>query len=148
MSEIELRTLDGEPLRKIALPGPGVSSGIFGDPDQDDAYFTFSSFTKPPDIYKTSIKTGETDVWFSLKVPVDPAPYATEQVWFESKDGTKVPMFLVHRKEMAKDGSTPFLLSGYGGFNVASRPFFSATLYPWLEAGGGYALANMRGGGE
>lgn len=148
MSEVELRTLDGAALRKIALPGPGVSGGLLGDPDQDDAYFTFSSFTRPPDIYKTSIKTGETGVWFSLKVPIDPTPYAIEQAWFASKDGTKIPMFVVHRRDMPRDGSTPFLLTGYGGFNLAQRPAFRSTIYPWLEAGGGYALANMRGGGE
>ncbi len=147
-SEIELRTLDGAPLRKVPLPGIGSSTGISGDPEQDDAYFTFSSFTKPPDIYKTSIKKGDDAVWFSLKVPIDPTPYETEQVWFASKDGTRVPMFVVHRKDMPKDGSTPFLLTGYGGFNISSLPGFTSSIYPWLEAGGGYALANMRGGGE
>jgi prolyl oligopeptidase len=147
-SEIELRTLDGAPVRKVPLPGIGSSSGILGDPEQDDAYFTFSSFTHPPDIYKTSVKTGTTSVWFSLKVPIDPTPYEIEQLWFASKDRTKVPMFVVHRKDMPKEGSTPFILTGYGGFNIPMLPAFSAGLYPWLEAGGGYAVANMRGGGE
>jgi len=147
-NEIELRTLDGARVRKVPLPGIGSSSGIYGDPEQDDAYFNFSSFTKAPDIHKTSIKTGSTSVWFSLKIPIDPTPYEIEQVWFTSKDGTKVPMFVVHRKDMPKDGSTPFLLTGYGGFNAPSLPGFVSSLYPWLEAGGGYALANMRGGGE
>jgi prolyl oligopeptidase len=147
-NEIEIRTLDGAPVRKVPLPGIGATSAIVGDPDHDDAYFTFSSFIQPPNIYKTSIKTGATSVWFSVKVPVDPTPYEIEQVWFTSKDGTRVPMFVVHRKDMSRDGSTPFLLTGYGGFNIAMLPLFSASLYPWLEAGGGYALANMRGGGE
>lgn len=147
-NEIELRSLDGAPVRKVPLPGIGSTSGIFGDPEQDDAYFTFSSFISPPNIYKTSIKKGGTSVWFSLKVPIDPAPYEIEQLWFTSKDGTRVPMFVVHRKDMPKDGSTPFLLTGYGGFNLPSLPGYLGTIYPWLEAGGGYALANMRGGGE
>ncbi len=147
-NEIELRTLDGAPVRKVPLPGIGSSSGIFGDPEQDDAYFNFSSFISPPNIYKTSIKKGGTSVWFSLKVPIDPTPYEIEQLWFSSKDGTRVPMFVVHRKDMRKDGSTPFLLTGYGGFNLPSLPSYAGSLYPWLEAGGGYALANMRGGGE
>jgi prolyl oligopeptidase len=156
-SEIELRTLDGERVRKVPLPGIGalalpsgnyMGSRIFGDPAQDDAYFTFSSFTRPPEIYKTSVKTGATSVWFSLKVPVDPTPYEIEQLWFASKDGTRVPMFVVHRRDMPRDGSTPFILGGYGGFNIVLFPGFSASLYPWLEAGGGYALANIRGGGE
>ena len=147
-NEMEIRTLDGGPVRKVPLPGIGATSAIVGDPEHDDAYFTFSSFTRPENIYKTSIKTGATSVWFSVKVPIDPTPYETEQVWFKSKDGTRVPMFVVHRKDMRKDGSTPFLLTGYGGFNIAMLPSFRASLYAWFEAGGGYALANMRGGGE
>jgi prolyl oligopeptidase len=147
-NEIELRTLDGAPVRKVPLPGIGSSSGIFGDPEQDDAYFSFSSFTSPPNIYKTSIKKGGSSVWFSLKVPIDPKPFEIEQLWFASKDGTKVPMFVVHRKDMPRDGSTPFVLTGYGGFNIPSLPTYAGSIYPWLEAGGGYALANLRGGGE
>ncbi len=147
-NEIELRTLDGAPIRKVPLPGIGASSGIFGDPEQDDAYFSFSSFTQPSNIYKTSVRKGGSSIWFTLKVPIDPAPYEIEQLWFASKDGTKVPMFVVHRKDMPKDGSTAFLLTGYGGFNLPNLPSYSGALYPWLEAGGGYALVNLRGGNE
>jgi prolyl oligopeptidase len=147
-SEIELRSLDGALVRKVPLPGIGATSGIFGDPEHDRAYFTFSSFTKPPNIYKTSVKTGATSIWFTLKVPIDPSPYEIEQLWFASKDGTQVPMFVVHRKGLPKDGSSSFLLTGYGGFNVPSFPSFRSAIYPWLEAGGGYALVNLRGGGE
>jgi len=147
-NEMELRTLDGAPIRKVPLPGIGAASGIAGDPEQDDAYYSFSSFTQPPNIYKTSVKKGGSSVWFTLKVPIDPTPYEIEQLWFASKDGTKVPMFVVHRKDMPKNGSTAFLLTGYGGFNIPMLPSFAGTLYPWLEAGGGYALVNLRGGSE
>ena len=147
-NEIELRTLDGALVRKVPLPGIGASNGISGDPEHDDAYFSFSLFTQPPNIYKTSVKKGVSSVWFALKVPIDPTPYEIEQLWFASKDGTKVPMFVVHRKDMPKDGSTAFLLTGYGGFNIPMLPAYFGALYPWLEAGGGYALANMRGGSE
>ena len=147
-SEIELRTLDGKPFRTIKLPGIGSSSGIVGNPEDDEAFYDFSSFTQPPEIWRTSIATGASRRWAKRDVPVDPKPYTVEQAFYTSKDGTKIPMFLVHRTDAPKDGSTPFLLYGYGGFNVNVEPAFSARLYPWLEAGGGYAVANLRGGGE
>jgi prolyl oligopeptidase len=139
-SELELRTLDGQKVRSIDLPGIGSSGGLIGTPESDDAFYDFSSFTHPPEIWRTSVATRE--------VPVDPKPYTVEQVFYPSKDGTKVPMFLVHRTDAPKDGSTPFLLYGYGGFGISMEPSFSGRLYAWLESGGGYALANIRGGGE
>jgi len=147
-SDLELRTLDGAPLRKVPLPGIGSTYGMSGEPDEDAAYFAFASFTQPLQIFKTSVKSGASSLWAEVKVPVDPAPFTVEQVWYPSKDGTKVSMFLVHRKDLKKDGSTPFLLTGYGGFNVNMTPSFSSGIYPWLEAGGGFALPNLRGGGE
>ncbi|MEW6473596.1 MAG: prolyl oligopeptidase family serine peptidase [Actinomycetota bacterium] len=147
-SAIELRTLDGKLLRTIELPGIGSSNGLVGNPEDDEAFYDFSSFTQPPEIWRTSIATGRSRRWAKREVPVDPKPYTVEQVFYSSRDGTKIPMFLVHRKDAPKDGSTPFLLHGYGGFNVSLEPSFSARLYPWLEAGGGYAVANLRGGGE
>jgi prolyl oligopeptidase len=147
-SSLEVRTLDGAPVRTIPLPGIGYSYGMTGNPDEDEAYFDFSSFTQPKEIYRTSIGTGATSLWKKVEVPIDPAPYAVEQVWYPSKDGTQVSMFLVHRKDAPRDGSTPFLLSGYGGFNISKYPLFQSGLYAWLEAGGGYALPNLRGGGE
>ncbi|MEO2237132.1 MAG: PQQ-binding-like beta-propeller repeat protein, partial [Candidatus Poseidoniia archaeon] len=89
-------------------------------------------------IYKTSVKSGETSKWAQVEIPIDPEPYKVEQVWYKSKDGTKVSMFIVRRKDAPNDGSTPFLLYGYGGFQVNMKPYFSSGLYPWLEAGGGY----------
>ncbi len=147
-SEIELRGLDGKPVRKVPLPGIGAASGFAGNPEDDEAYYAFTSFTQPLQIFKTSIKTGTTSLWAEVKLPLDPTPYTVDQVWYPSKDGTKISMFIVHRKNIPMDGSTPFLLGGYGGFNVSMLPSFSSGLYPWLEAGGGYAMPNLRGGGE
>ena len=148
-STLELRGLDGKPVRKIELPGGiGTSPGLQGEPDEDTAYYEFVSFTQPLQIFKTSIAKGDSKLWNEVKVPVDPSPFVVEQVWYPSKDGTKISMFVIHRKDLKKDGSTPFLLTGYGGFNVSYTPGFQATIYPWLEAGGGYAIPNLRGGGE
>ncbi|HEU5449816.1 MAG TPA: prolyl oligopeptidase family serine peptidase, partial [Acidimicrobiia bacterium] len=98
--------------------------------------------------WRTSVATGRSRQWAKREVPVDPKPYTVEQVFFPSKDGTRIPMFVVRRSDAPKEGSVPFLLYGYGGFGVSVEPSFSARLYPWLEAGGGYAVANLRGGGE
>lgn len=147
-NSLELRTLDGKPVRTVELPTIGTSSGFLGNEDEDTAYYTFTSYTTPQQIYKTSIKGGETSLWAEVKVPVDTSKYTVEQVWYPSKDGTKVSMFLVHRKDLKKDGTTPFLLWGYGGFNISETPGFSGSIFPWLDAGGGYAVANLRGGGE
>ncbi len=147
-SDLRIYGLDGKLQRDIELPGIGASMGMTGNPDDDVAYFSFQSFTIPTRIYRTEISTGKTKEWARVDVPIDPEPYKVDQVWFESKDGTRVPMFVVTRKDIELDGSTPFLLYGYGGFNVNMRPYFRGSIYPWLEAGGGYAVPNLRGGGE
>jgi prolyl oligopeptidase len=147
-SGLEVRGLDGKLIRDVPLPGIGTVGGVVGDEDDDEAYFAFESFTTTPRSYKTSIKKGGVELFYEVKVPVDPSPYVAEQVWYPSKDGTRISMFLVHRKDLPKDGSTPFMLTGYGGFQVSMTPSFSAGRFPWLDAGGGYALPNLRGGGE
>ncbi len=147
-SGLEVRTLDGKLVRELPLPGIGTVGGLVGDEDLDAAYFSFSSFTTPPKVFKTSMQRGGTDEWAEIKVPVDTSPYEVEQVWYPSKDGTRISMFVVHKKDLPRDGSTPFLLGGYGGFQVSMLPSFGLNLFPWLEAGGGYALPNLRGGGE
>ncbi len=146
--DLRIWDLDGTLLRDLELPGVGAVGSMSGHPEDDEAYFSFQSFTVPPTIYETSVSSGKTDAFFTLDVPVDPSPYKVEQVFFESKDGTRVPMFVVTRKDIKMDGSTPFVLYGYGGFNVNLQPWFRSSIYPWLEAGGGYAVANLRGGGE
>lgn len=147
-SDLRIFDFDGKLLRDIELPGVGASFGMTGTPEDDDAYFSFQSFTIPLRIYKTSIKSGTTELWNDIKVPIDPEPYIVEQVFYPSKDGTKIPMFIIHRKDMPLDKTTPFILYGYGGFSVTLSPYFRASIYPWLEAGGGYAVANLRGGAE
>ncbi len=147
-SELELRTLDGVLLRKVELPGIGTSGGLQGLPEDDEAYFHFTSFTMPSRIYRTSVASGAVEKWAEVQLPIDSSPYVVEQVWFASRDGTRVSMFIVHRKDLPRDGSTPFILSGYGGFNVSMTPEFYGSRFPWLESGGGFAVANLRGGGE
>lgn len=147
-SKLRVHDLNGKLIRDIKLPGIGATYGMTGQPDNDTAYFGFQSFTVPSRIFKTKISTGATELWTKVEVPITPENFQVEQVWFTSKDGTKVPMFVVTKKGIKKDGSTPFILSGYGGFNVSLRPSFRASIFPWLEAGGGYAIPNLRGGGE
>ena len=147
-SRVDIVELDGEPVRTIELPGIGTVSGLVGNPEDDETYYAYSSFTVPPTVYETSIKDGGRKLYFELDVPVDPTPYTTEQVWYASKDGTKVSMFITRRKDLRKDGSTPVLLTGYGGFNISKTPRFRARSYAFLERGGALALPNLRGGGE
>jgi prolyl oligopeptidase len=147
-SEIRVYDLKGKLLRTQTLPEIGAVSTIRGNEDEDEAYFSFNSFTRPTEIHKLSIKKGTTELWASAKLPIDSSKFTVKQEWFASKDGTKVSMFIVHKRDAVLDGSMPFLLYGYGGFNVNMLPSFSSGLYPWLEAGGGYAVPNLRGGAE
>jgi prolyl oligopeptidase len=147
-SAMEIHDLDGGLIRPVDLPGIGSLAEITGNPDEPDLFYEFSNFTTPPRIYRGSVDNAAQQVWAEIKVPVDPSQYVVEQVWYPSKDGAKISMFLVHHKRMKRDGRTPFLLTGYGGFNVNMEPGFGSGLYPWLEAGGGYAIPNLRGGGE
>ena len=147
-SLLEVRELDGTLVREVKLPGLGTIGGPAGLPEEDEAYYSFESYTTPREIRAMSMKTGEQELWFRLKVPVDPSPYVVEQVFFPSKDGTRLSMFLVHRKDWKRDGKARTILYGYGGFQVSETPYFSAMLYPWLEEGGVWAAVNLRGGGE
>jgi prolyl oligopeptidase len=119
-----------------------------GEVDDDLAYYSFQSFTYPTEIFETSVKTGKTTTWYKLKVPVDPSRYAVDQLFATSKDGTRVPFFVVRAKDLQKNGSTPTILNGYGGFQIAETPYFAASIYPWLEHGGIWVVANLRGGSE
>lgn len=147
-SLLEVRELGGAFVREMKLPGLGTVGGPSGLADDDEAYFSFESYTTPREIYSMSMKTGRLGLFAKLKVPVDPSPYVVEQVSFPSKDGTKVSMFLVHRRDLKRDGKSRAILYGYGGFQVSETPTFSALLYPWLEEGGVWATVNLRGGGE
>jgi prolyl oligopeptidase len=147
-STMEVRALSGAPIRQIDLPGLGSASGMVGNPDEDDAYYYYSSFTETPQIFRTSIAKGTTSLWEKVEIPVDTSGFVTEQVWYPSKDGTKVSMFVVRRKDVALDGDNPTMLTGYGGFNVSLQPGFSARAVLWVERGGIWAVPNLRGGGE
>ncbi|HEX9101632.1 MAG TPA: prolyl oligopeptidase family serine peptidase [Polyangia bacterium] len=147
-SGLEVRDLHGQLAREVPLPGIGTVGAVVGDEDDDEAYFSFESFTTTPRSFKTSMHKGGLELFYKVEVPVDAAPYTVEQVWYPSKDGTRISMFVVRNKAMPKDGSTPFILTGYGGFQVSMTPSFYAGRFAWLEAGGGYAIPNLRGGGE
>jgi prolyl oligopeptidase len=147
-SQLRIVELDGRFVRDVQLPGIGAAGVPNGEEDEDDAYYSFSSYLHPRAVYSTSMATGRTALWSQVKVPVDPTPYQVEQIFFHSKDGTRVPMFVVHRKHLKLDGSNPTILYGYGGFQQSLRPGFDSSVYPWLERGGVYAVANLRGGSE
>jgi prolyl oligopeptidase len=147
-SRIRVFSGQGKPLREIALPGLGTVSTLHARHDQRDLYFPFTSFLTPTKILRYDVSKEKTDLWKELTAPVDTTNFTVEQVHYPSKDGTQVPMFLVHKKELVRDGSNPTLLYGYGGFNVNLTPGFAAWVGPFIERGGVYAVPNLRGGGE
>ena len=140
--------LDGTLIREIELPALGSARGFGGMRDETILFYTFTSFTYPPTIYKFDPATGVSEVFRESEVKFDPAAYETKQVFYASKDGTKVPMFIVHKKGLKLDGRNPTYLYAYGGFNASLTPSFSAANIVLLENGGVYAVANLRGGGE
>ncbi|MGA7907113.1 MAG: prolyl oligopeptidase family serine peptidase [Candidatus Sulfotelmatobacter sp.] len=148
-SQLKLFDLDGKKLSDLALPAIGTVFGSDGRWNRDEIFYGFQSFTFAPSIYRYDLKSGATSLWAKVNAPsIDPAAYDVEQEWFPSKDGTRVPMFIVHKKGLQKDGNNPTLLTGYGGFNVSLTPSFSRTAYLWMEHGGVFAVANLRGGAE
>ncbi len=147
-SEIKITTLDGEEVRTVDLPGIGVAAGFGGKTGDPETFYSYSSYNAPPTIYRYDVATGEGEEFKSSTVDFDPADYVVKQVFFNSKDGTRVPMFIAHRADLEPNGEQPTLLYGYGGFNISLRPGFSVTSLAWMEMGGIYAVANLRGGGE
>lgn len=139
---------DGKLERNIELPSLGAIDGFNGKLIDSIGYYTFTSFTYPSVIYKYNFESGTSSEFYRSEIDFDGSIYETKQVFYHSKDGTKVPMFIVHKKGMKMDGTNPTLLYGYGGFNVSRTPSFSISNLVWLENGGVYALANIRGGGE
>jgi prolyl oligopeptidase len=139
---------DGTLEKNIELPALGAIDGFNGKKEEKIAYYTFTSFTYPSVVYKYDFETGTSTEFYRSEIEFDGTQYETKQVFYSSKDGTKVPMFLVHKKGIKLDGTNPTLLYGYGGFNVSRTPGFSISNIVWLENGGVYALANIRGGGE
>jgi prolyl oligopeptidase len=147
-SHIYQYSYEGVKEREIMLPSIGSAGGFGGYKDDKEVFYTFTSFTYPPTIYRYDIATGKTTLFRSSNVKFNPDDYVTEQVFYPSKDGTKVPMFIVYKKGLKKNGMNPTLLYAYGGFNVNLSPSFSASRLVMLEQGAIYALANIRGGGE
>jgi prolyl oligopeptidase len=142
-------SLDGTLEHEVELPGPGIAGGFGGQRDATFVFYSFNSLTVPPTIFRYDIATKKSSVFRTPKVPdYDPTQYETKQVFYPSKDGTKIPMFLVHKKGLTLDGNNPTLLYAYGGFNVVQSPTFSAARLALLEQGVVYASANLRGGGE
>ncbi len=141
--------LQGNALPDIALGELGTAGGFGGKPGDNETFYTFTSFNRPGSIYRLDMATGETTPFATPELTFNPDDYVTEQKFFNSKDGTRVPMFIVRRKDIAESGKpSPTLLYGYGGFDISLTPSFSASRMAWMEAGGTYVLANIRGGGE
>ena len=147
-SELEVFTLDGHSEGVIPLPGLGTVHGLSGRWDSDELFFDFESYTTPPSTLRASVSSRTVSSFWKSAVPFDTGRFDMQQVWVASKDGTKVPMFVIHRRGLALDGNTPTLLYGYGGFAVSILPDFSPAAAWWIEQGGVYAVANIRGGSE
>ena len=148
-SQIKLFDLEGRKISDLALPTIGTVFGSGGKWDRDELFYGFQSFTVAPSIYHYDLKDSSTSLWAKVDAPsIDPAAYEVQQEWYHSKDGTRVPMFVVHKKGLKKDGRNPTLVTAYGGFNVSLTPTFSRTAYLWMEHGGVYVVANLRGGAE
>jgi prolyl oligopeptidase len=148
-SQLKVFDLGGKMLNELALPAIGSIFGSDGKWNRDEVFYGFQSFTIPPSIYRYDLQSGATSLWAKVDAPsIDPAAYEVHQEWYHSKDGTRVPMFIVHKKGLKKDGQNPALLTAYGGFNISLTPGFSRSAYLWLEHGGVYAVANLRGGAE
>ena len=148
-SHAEIYSLDGKTRRSLTLGSLGTASGFDGKPGDPETFYNYSSFNRPSAIYRLDIQTGKTEPFAQPALKFDPDKYLIEQRFYASKDGTKVPMFIVRSKASAREGrAQPTLLYGYGGFDVSLTPGFSAVRMAWLEAGGAFAMANLRGGGE
>ncbi|TDJ71495.1 MAG: S9 family peptidase [Planctomycetota bacterium] len=145
---VRMFTPDGEDLGELALPGIGTASGFGGRQDDTETFYTFSSYTTPSTIFRYDIESGESTEVRSSNVPFDSSQFVTNQVFYRSKDGTRIPMFVTRARVSGPSTGQPTLLYGYGGFNISQRPRFSASIAAWLEMGGVYAVANIRGGGE
>ncbi len=145
-TEVRVHTLEGALVRKVELPGIGTAAGFSGDFEDSETFFAFTSFNRPTSIYRYDLAAGQQRVWEAPKLAFNPEDYSVEQRFYTSKDGTRVPMFIVKRKDVT--GPAPTLLYGYGGFDIALTPSFAATRLAWLEQGGVFVLANLRGGGE
>ena len=147
-SIVKMFDTTGKAVGEVALPGIGSVGGFTGRKDDDESFYSFTGFTSPTTVFRFDIGQGKSDEYRKPKVQFRAEDYVTRQVFVTSKDGTKVPMFMTHRKGLKRDGKNPTILYGYGGFNISITPSFSVANLVWMEMGGVYAVANMRGGAE
>ncbi|MEO6260777.1 MAG: prolyl oligopeptidase family serine peptidase, partial [Thermoanaerobaculia bacterium] len=147
-SEVRLFGTDGKLARTVELDGIGSASGFGGRADDPETFYSFASFATPTSVYRYNVATGEKQLLFRARVAMNPNDFEVKQVFYTSKDGTKVPMFLSYRKGLKLDGNNPTLLYGYGGLNISMTPSFSVSRLVWMQMGGVYAVANLRGGSE
>jgi len=147
-SKVEVFSFEGELLKELKLPGIGIAGRVSGKRTQPTAYFTFSSYISPTKIYQVNLDEVQTDLYFEPKVDFKTAKYVTKQVFYESKDGTKIPMFISHKKDIELNGNNPCMLYAYGGFNISIKPTFDVSKAVFMQNGGIYAVANIRGGSE
>jgi prolyl oligopeptidase len=147
-TQVKLFTPRGELVREVNFEGIGTASGFSGKRTDTQTFYSFSSFDTPPTVYRYDLLTGKSELLRRAKVDIDPSRYEVEQVFYASQDGTKVPMFLAYKKGLKRDGGNPTLLYGYGGFSIPLTPGFSVSRIQWMEMGGVFAMANLRGGGE
>ncbi|MBL8815347.1 MAG: S9 family peptidase [Planctomyces sp.] len=147
-TQVRLHAMDGAFVREVEFPGIGSAGGFDGRRKDTETFYSFSSFALPPSTYKYNMITGESKLVRQAEVKFNPGDYETKQIFYTSKDGTRVPMFICHKKGLNLDGTNPALLYGYGGFNISITPSFSVSRLAWMEMGGVLAVANLRGGGE
>ncbi len=147
-SQVNIVDLKGKPVREVALPGLGTATGFQGKRTSNELFYAYTDYTTPSTIYQYDARSGKSTVFRRPKVDFDPAAYETRQVFFTSRDGTKVPMFISGKKGLKMDGNNPVYLYGYGGFDISLTPGFSVANLAWMEMGGVYVVANLRGGGE
>ena len=147
-TQVRIHDTAGKFVREVALPGIGSAAGFGGKAKDKETFFSYTGFTTPTSIYRYDMTTGKSTVFREPKVEFNPAYYETKQVFYKSKDGTKVPMFITHKKGLKLDGNNPTYLYGYGGFNISMTPAFSVGNMVWMEMGGVYAQPSLRGGGE
>jgi prolyl oligopeptidase len=147
-TQVKMHKLDGRFVREVEFPGIGSANGFGGRPQDVETFYTFTSFNVPGRTYRYDLITGESKLFREPKVHFNPDDYEVKQVFYPSKDGTKIPMFIAHKKGITLDGNNPTLLYGYGGFNISMTPGFSISRLAWMEMGGVFAMPNIRGGGE
>ena len=147
-TETTIYSLDGKEIGTLSYPGIGSGSVVYGRPEQTEGFYTFQSFIRPETIYRYDTKTGKSDVFAAPKVPFDSSQYEVTQVFYNSKDGTRVPMFIAGKKGLARDGKARLLMTGYGGFDLPMLPTWYPPYAWWMEQGGFFALPNLRGGDE